>query len=91
MRAQTLFREVNIQIRDLVERWDRHDGRFDAVCECADISCSRSIRVDCDVFDRVVGCHDYFFIDGAHGLAPDERLVSEDGLCLVVERLGVAA
>jgi hypothetical protein len=91
VRAQTLFREVNIQIRELVERWDRDDGRFDAVCECADISCSRSISVDCAVFDRVVGRQDCFFLDVAHRLAADERLVSEDGRCLVVERLGVAA
>jgi hypothetical protein len=50
-RTEALFREVNEQIAENVERFEGDTGSF--VCECADPQCTRSVAVPLEAYEEV--------------------------------------
>lgn len=81
-----LFRGVDLEIRRLTSRWDRDATRFEAVCECDDVTCSLSISVDRATFDDLVGRPGRYVVAAAHRQRNGDRTIRRDGETVVVQR-----
>jgi len=85
-RTSGLFREVNLQIRNLMGRWPVADGLAEFICECADSDCAATLPMDCAEFDEVARNPGRYIVSPDHGAPPGERVTHSASRFLVVER-----
>ena len=86
-RRQLLLRELNEQIRGLAKR-SGGEGELELVCECGD--CVARLSSSVEIYESVRRFPTRFLILRRHA-GPDERVVEENGLLAVVEKVGPAA
>ncbi len=92
LRNEQLFRAVNEQIVDMTERFRTQLSDVDLVCECADTSCTGTIRVDIEEFSRIDRRENTFLVIPGHEDAEIEDVVGRNrGFHLVRKRLAEAA
>ena len=91
LRNEQLFRAVNVQIVDMTERFRTQLSDVDLVCECADTSCTGTIRVDIEEFSRIDRRKDSFLVIAGHEDPDVEDVVGRSGGFLVVRKRVVEA
>ena len=90
---QAVFRRANEELREFSGHLlgDRGEAAFAGVpflCECGDASCTRVVRLTLVEFDRVRAREDHFAVlPGHEGPAASERVVAEEDLYVVVQRI----
>jgi hypothetical protein len=57
------------------------------VCECGDETCFEKVSVSIEEYQRIRSHEDWFFIRPGHDKPEVERIVSENGSFVVVEKL----
>lgn len=83
-RNQLLFRSVNEQIVNLTERFQAELSDLDLVCECADSSCTGTIRLRVDEFGNIDRVKNAFLVIRGHEDPKVEDVVdSRDGYVIV--------
>ena len=85
-RNQSLFREVNEQIKRLSVRHSLVD--VDMICECSDPGCSEMLSVPLDEYELVRGVSTRFLVLPGHEIPEIERTVGEYNGFIVVEKIG---
>lgn len=89
-RNEVLFREVNERIDDLDRKLSvRTDGAgslSEYICECADDSCVRRVRLYSREYQEVRGKPTRFFIAPGHEIAEIERMIETNDRFAVVEK-----
>ena len=86
-RNQLLFRSVNEQIVNLTERFQADLSDLDLVCECADSSCTGTIRLRLEEFGRIDRVQNAFLVIRGHEDAQVEDIVvARDGYVVVSKR-----
>lgn len=86
---EALFREVNERLEELGRRTGTAEGGLDLVCECADETCVRRIRLSVRDYERVRAHPRRFVVLPGHEVDV-ERLVARTDGYLVVEKQGEA-
>ena len=88
-RNEVLFREANEKLEDKRQELEL-DGRTPFLCECADPTCTRLIRLSLEQYEHVRSRPSWFVIVDGHD--PDEGRAAEghDGYT-IVEKTGAAA
>ena len=79
---QTLFREVNERIQDL----GNPAGATEFLCECSDRVCIASIELTFGQYETVRSDSTWFLVKPGHQIPEIERVVSENGHFVVVEK-----
>jgi hypothetical protein len=87
-RNQSLFREINEQIRRLALRQDF--AELELLCECADGQCADLLSVPVDTYELIRTHPDRFLICRGHQVPEIERTVGRFNGYLVVETVGLA-
>jgi hypothetical protein len=90
-RNQGLFREVNERLREMAEAFSELTGAASFTCECADITCVEQMSLSLDEYEAVRAHANHFVVLPGHVYADVERVVSENGGFVIVEKLGEAA
>jgi hypothetical protein len=85
-RRQSVFRDVNNRIKELVE-----SGTPEFLCECVNIECVELMEVPLDVYERVRSVPTRFLVRPGHVLPDVEHIVESNGTYVVVEKYGAAA
>jgi hypothetical protein len=86
-RNQLLFRAVNEQIVNLTERFQAELSDLDLVCECADPSCTGTIRLGLEDFGRIDQVQEAFLVLRGHeDLQVEDVVDSRDGYVIVRKR-----
>lgn len=80
---EQVFRSVNEEIDDHAEL----AAELDYVCECADATCSSTVRLTREDYRRVRSGPDLYFVLPEHFLPELERLVERNPGWLIVEKL----
>ena len=83
-RTEALFREVNEQIAENVERFEGDTGSF--VCECADPECTRSVAVPLEAYEEVREEPTRFVLAHGHADPSIEQVIADGGRYAVVEK-----
>lgn len=86
---EALFREVNERLEELSRRTGTADGGVDFVCECADETCTRRIRLSLQEYERVRAHPRRFVVLPGHE-QDVERVVEDRGAYRIVEKDGEA-
>jgi hypothetical protein len=81
---EVLFRAINDQVLSLEERFGSRDAGF--LCECADASCSETIFLSLDEYQRVHSDERRFFVVPGHEVTEIETVVERHANYLVVEK-----
>jgi hypothetical protein len=81
---EVLFRSINDQVLSLEERFGSGDGGF--LCECADASCSETIFLSLDEYERIHADQRRFFVVPGHEVTEIETVVERHANYLVVEK-----
>lgn len=91
-RNQTLFREINERIRDIGDA-DRvpTDEPWDFLCECADVTCTETIRMTVDEYEDVRSHPTRFPVLPGHQRPDIETVVEVSEHYAVVEKRGAVA
>jgi hypothetical protein len=79
---ETVFRAVNDEIDDL----GAPDSRIAYVCECADVSCSETVRLDRADYRRIQAQRGHFVVVPGHEVPEIEDVVERDSDHLVVDK-----
>jgi len=91
-RNQALFREVNERIRELGSALgSSYRQHLHLVCECSDDSCTTTIDVAVEDYERVRAFPARFLIYPRHDVPQIERIVDRGRGYEIVEKLGDAA
>jgi hypothetical protein len=78
---------VNEQIVNLTERFQAELSDLDLVCECADSSCTGTVRLRVDEFGSIDRVQNAFLVIGGHEDPKVEDVVdSRDGYVIVRKR-----
>jgi hypothetical protein len=85
---QSVFREVNERVVDLVSK--RFDQEFEFLCECAHLDCSMYLKVRLEDYERVRTNGRRFFVAYGHEVPSFERVVETGPGWQVVEKVGIA-
>lgn len=72
-RNQDLFRLVNEQIAELVDRWNGDD--IHVVCECANTGCGTMVGLAFEEYGRIRANPGWFVIAPQHAVSEDEYVV----------------
>jgi hypothetical protein len=83
-RVQSLFREVNERVREVVSPGER----VQYLCECGDRLCSREIVLSAEEYDSVRRFPSRFFVYPGHQSLDDERVLEWNERYAVVEKFG---
>jgi hypothetical protein len=81
---EVLFRSINEQVLSLEERFGSREGGF--LCECADTSCSETIFLSLDEYERIHSDERRFFVVPGHEVTEIETVVERHANYLVVEK-----
>jgi hypothetical protein len=87
-RNQSLFREINEQLRTL--SLSRNFAQLELVCECADDQCAERLSVPADEYELIRTRSDHFVISPGHQVPEIEETVGHFNGYLVVEKVGLA-
>jgi hypothetical protein len=90
-RNEMLFRAVNEQILEMTERFRAELSDLDIVCECADTSCTGTIRVEVKEFERAKDGKYVFLLIPGHEDARIEDVLERNGHYVAVRKRGRAA
>jgi len=82
---EKLFREVNERVADLQANYSGPDPEW--VCECGDETCFEKVPVPTEDYLQIRTHGDWFVITPGHDKADIERVVRENGMYVVVEKL----
>jgi hypothetical protein len=85
---QSLFREVNEQVRALGARSSTEHRQF--VCECLDIDCAETLELELEEYEVVRRHPARFFVLPGHEDPAVEAVVEKTIRYFVVEKIGVA-
>jgi hypothetical protein len=85
-RNQALWREVNERIRARVGG----PGDIEFLCECADLDCTKSLRLSVAEYERIRTSPVRFPIAFGHEVPQVEDVVEENDHYVVVQKRGVA-
>jgi hypothetical protein len=90
---QSLFREVNERIKQVGEKSKAWTYNQEAICECADDSCSERLAVDQAEYEAVRQIPTRFLVFPSedHVFEDVERVVMKDERYWVVEKIDQAA
>ena len=90
-RNQLLFRTVNEQIMSMTERFRAELSDMDLVCECADASCTGTIRLRVDEFAQLEKAGNAFLVLHGHEDGRVEDVIFQHDGYVVVRKRGHAA
>jgi hypothetical protein len=82
-RNQVLFREVNERLREML---DESVGATEFLCECSDTDCTENVSLDIPEYERVRARSNQFVVAPGHEIPEIERVVSNGGRYLLVEK-----
>ena len=85
---QTLRREVNERIRQLVAAGGPAEETLDAMCECVAYSCTAHVELTIGDYETVRRFPTRFLVKEGHVVSESERVVAEADGYVVVEKLG---
>jgi hypothetical protein len=88
---QLLFREVNEQIANLTERFQAQVSDLDLVCECADPSCTGTIRLGLEEFGRIDRAQNAFLLLRGHEDDQVDDVVDQRDGYVIVRKRNLAA
>jgi hypothetical protein len=87
-RNEALFRQVNERVRDVSHAFATLDpSPVDFVCECGNADCTEPIALRLDEYEAVRALPTRFVILASHLIPEVERVVSDHGSHVVVEKL----
>ena len=81
---EVLFRSINDQVLSLEERFGSREGGF--LCECAEASCSETIFLGLEEYERIHADERRFFVVPGHEVIEIETVVERHANYLVVEK-----
>ena len=82
---EILFRNINERIKELQNhKWGFDEGDF--MCECADETCTKVVRMAAKEYERVRSEPTHFFVIPGHEIADVEDVVERHDDYLVVEK-----
>jgi hypothetical protein len=84
-RNQSLFREVNERIEELVVS----SSYVSFVCECFDVNCAAPLSLTVEEYEQVRDDSNRFVVAPGHYAAEVEVVVQDTGRYVVVAKLGV--
>jgi hypothetical protein len=87
-RSQVLFRELNEEIRRIADSFGV-DEDLDVVCECEHGDCFARLSLSVDDYETVRRFPTRFVTRPEH-VGPDDRIVHETTLYVVIEKIGSA-
>ena len=90
-RNELLFRAVNEQILQMTERFRAALSDLDIVCECADGSCTGTIRIRVEEFERARQAANTFLVLVGHEDLQVEEVVERNTHYAIVRKRGLAA
>jgi hypothetical protein len=89
---ETLFREVNEQIRRLTDDFGTDEGTITIICECGDAVCTERLDLALSEYERVRADGRTYAIAKGHAFPDAERVVaSTDSYEVVRKREGAPA
>ena len=88
-RNESLFRDVNEQMRALSDQFIGGNGSLAIVCECSDDRCIERLEVPLQAYEAIRGNSRRFLVAPGHEGA-FERVVGEGAGYLIVEKEGDA-
>ena len=86
-RNEALFREVNERLRELGEGFSLVSEEAEFVCECGSSWCAEHVRMPLARYEEIRSDPKRFFVVKGHEELEDERIVSDNGDFLIVEKL----
>jgi hypothetical protein len=86
-RNEALFREVNERLRELGEGFSPVSEEAEFVCECGSSSCGEHVRMPLARYEEIRSDPKRFFVVKGHEELEYERIVSDNGDFLIVEKL----
>ena len=86
---EQLFRAVNEQIRKMTDRFRAQLAEIDIVCECANMSCVGTIRIDAGEFANVERAEATFLVLPGHEDESVERVVRREQGYVVVWKAAI--
>jgi len=84
-KTESLFRNVNEEIKDAADRFDADVGAF--ICECGDPTCTEHIELPLDAYDKVRKDPAQFVVRPGHVKGPVERIVKRERNHAVIEKI----
>ena len=81
---EVLFRSINDQVLALEERFGSRDGGF--LCECANPTCTETIFLSLDEYERIHANERRFFVVPGHEVTETETVVERHANYLIVEK-----
>jgi hypothetical protein len=84
-KTESLFRNVNEEIKDAAERFDSDTGEF--ICECGDPRCTEHIRLPLDTYHKVRHHPARFVVRPGHVKGAIERIVRRERTHSVIEKV----
>jgi hypothetical protein len=88
-RSQVLFRELNEQIRRIADSFGV-DEELELVCECEHGDCFARLSLSVDDYETIRRFPTRFVTRPEH-VGPDDRIVHETTLYVVIEKIGPSA
>ena len=81
-RNETLFREVNERVKEVVPS----EGGIDFICECGDENCIEQVTLSAEEYERVRSDPVEFFVKPGHQIPAVEEVVEEHNRFLLVRK-----
>ncbi|MDX6480415.1 MAG: hypothetical protein QOG85_925 [Gaiellaceae bacterium] len=89
-RRQSLFREVNERVGQLVESFDRLE-HVSIICECASTTCHDRIELTRAEYENLRRIPTHFAVLQGHEIPEVERVVEQNERYVTVEKFGESA
>ena len=89
-RTQALFREVNERVVGITEGQVLPSEQMDVLCECCDPSCTESLSLSLDEYERIRSEPTLFPIKSGHENLEIEFVVEANERFAVVDKVGRA-
>lgn len=87
-RNEALFRQVNERVREVSQAFATFDpSPIDFVCECGNQDCTEPVTLSLAEYEAVRAVPTRFFVLARHVIPQVERVVSDHGSYVVVEKL----
>jgi hypothetical protein len=90
-RNELVFRSVNEQILNVTERFQSDLTDLDLICECADSSCTGTVRLSVEEFGRIDRAQNAFIVLPGHVDDEVEDVVATRNGFVIVRKRDVAA
>lgn len=84
---EVLFREINERLRELGEGFSLVTDTTEFVCECANTSCTERVRMTLAAYEEIRSDPKRFIVVKGHEEPEYEKVVGEDDLYLIVQKL----